>query len=47
MMNTYFNQKYVAYGFVKHEGKKKMQYSNDLILKFYGFLLSDYMKIFI
>ena len=23
MMNTFFNQKYVAYGLVKHEGKKK------------------------
>ena len=36
MMNTFFNQKYVAYGLVKHEGKKKkkkMQYSNDLSLK--------------
>ena len=37
MMNTFFNQKYVAYGLVKHEDKKKkkekMQYSNDLSLK--------------
>ena len=46
MINTYFNQKYVAYGFVKHEGKKKMQY-NDLSLKFSRFFLNDYMKIFI
>ena len=23
MMNTFFNQKYVAYGFVKNEVKKK------------------------
>ena len=41
MTNTYFNQKYVAYGFVKHEGKKKMQYSNDLSLKFFKFLLKN------
>ena len=37
MMNTFFNQKYVAYGLVKNEEKKKkkekMQYSNDLSLK--------------
>ena len=47
MMNTYFNKKYVAYGSLNMKAKKKMQYSNDLILKFYRFLLSDYMKIFI
>ena len=41
MTNTYFNQKYVAYGFVKHEGKKKMQYSNDLSLQFFKFLLKN------
>ena len=34
-MNMFFNQNYVAYGFVKHEGEKKkkekkMQYSNNL-----------------